>query len=240
VGNYLLDSFTTEIGGEVYVRSNGFLAMGAITGGEIRGSVTRPDSRAPSFYGKLGVDRKVNDNLRLRLTGSAYTTTASLNNTLHSGDRAGSRYYSVIGGGDWSGRLFGVGFRDNVTAFMINPFVKLEGLELFGTLEWIEGSGAGEPVDRSVNQYAAEAVYRFLENDKVFLGARYNVVDGEILTAGSDISVNRWQVSGGWFVTPNVLAKVEYMSQSYNDYPTDNLFHDGEINGFMIEGVIMF
>jgi hypothetical protein len=240
VGNYLLDSFTTEIGGEVYVRSNGFLAMGAITGGEIRGSVTRPDSRAPSFYGKLGVDRQVNDNLRLRLTGSAYTTTASLNNTLHSGDRAGSRYYSVIGGGDWSGRLFGVGFRDNVTAFMINPFVKLEGLELFGTLEWIEGSGAGEPVDRSVNQYAAEAVYRFLENDKVFLGARYNVVDGEILTAGSDISVNRWQVSGGWFVTPNVLAKVEYMSQSYNDYPTDNLFHDGEINGFMIEGVIMF
>ncbi len=155
------------------------------------------------------------------------------------GDRAGSRYYSAIGGGGWSGRLFGVGFRDNVTAFMINPFVKLGGLELFGTLEWIEGSGAREPTDRSVNQHAAEAIYRFLENERVFLGTRYNTVDGEILTAGSDISVNHWQISGGWFVTQNVLAKVGYMSQSYNDDPTDNLFHGGEISGLMIEGVII-
>jgi hypothetical protein len=106
VGNYLLDSFTTEIGGEMYVRSNGFLAMGAITGGEIRGSVENPDGRAPSFYGKLGVDRQINDNVRVRLTGSAYTTSESLNNTLHSGDRAGSRYYSVIGGGDCSASAF--------------------------------------------------------------------------------------------------------------------------------------
>jgi len=172
VGNYLLDSFTTEIGGEVYVRSpGGFLGMVGITGGEIRGSVERPDDRAPSFYGKLGVDRQVNDNVRLRLTGSAYTTSKSLNNTLHSGDRAGSRYYSVIGGGDWSGRLFGVGFRDNVTAFMINPFVQVQGLELFGTLEWVEGSGATEPQDRSVSQYAVEAIYRFLENDQLYVGA---------------------------------------------------------------------
>jgi hypothetical protein len=240
VGNYLLDAFTTEIGGEVYVRSNGLLAMGAITGGEIRGSVTNPDSRAPSFYGKLGVDRQVSSDVRLRLTGSAYTTTASLNNTLHSGDRAGSRYYSVIGGGDWSGRLFGVGFRDNVTAFMVNPFVQVRGLELFGTLEWIEGSGAQEPQDRSVTQYAVEGVYRFLEDDQLFVGARYNVVDGEILSRGSDARVDRWQISGGWFVTPNVLAKAEYVRQSYNDYPATSIFHDGAFDGFMIEGVIMF
>jgi hypothetical protein len=240
VGNYLLDSFTTEIGGEVYVQSNGFLAMGAITGGEIRGSVERPNDRAPSFYGKLGFDRQVNDDVRLRLTGSAYTTSASLNNTLHSGDRAGSRYYSVIGGGDWSGRLFGVGFRNSVTAFMINPFVQVQGLELFGTLEWIEGSGSSAAPTRSVSQYAAEAVYRFLENDQVFVGARYNVVDGEVLAAGSEVSVDRWQIGGGWFITPNVLAKVEYMRQTYDDYPSTSIFHEGEIDGFMIEGVIMF
>ena len=240
VGNYLLDSFTTEIGGEVYVRANGFLAMGAITGGEIRGSVERPDDRAPSFYGKLGVDRQVNDNVRVRLTGSAYTTSESLNNTLHSGDRAGSRYYSVIGGSDWSGRINGVGFRNSVTAFMINPFVKVQGLELFGTLEWIEGSGSSTQPDRSVNQYAAEAIYRFLADDQMFVGARHNVVDGELLAAGSDVSVDRWQISGGWFITPNVLAKVEYMTQSYNDYPSTSIFHEGEFSGFMIEGVIMF
>lgn len=240
VGNYILDAFTTEIGGEVYVRSNGFLAMGAITGGEIRGAVENPDGRAPSFYGKLGVDRTVSDDLRLRLTGSAYTTAKSLNNTLHSGDRAGSRYYSVMGGGDWSGRLFGVGFRDEVTSFMVNPFVQFKGLELFGTLEFIEGRGSSAVPKRSVNQYAVEGVYRFLNNDNLYLGARYNVVDGEIVSDTFDASVERWQVGAGWFVTSNVLAKVEYMRQTYTDFPSDNIFHEGEFDGFMVEGVIMF
>lgn len=240
VGNYLMDAFTTEIGGEVYVRSNGFLAMGAITGGEIRGAVERPDDRAPSFYGKLGFDRQVTPDVRVRLMGSAYTTVKSLNNTLHSGDRAGARYYSVIGGGDWSGRINGAGFRDNVTAFMLNPFVKVQGLELFGTLEWIEGSSANEPQDRSVNQYGVEAIYRFLADEQLFVGARYNVVDGELLASGSDVSVDRWQIGGGWFVTPNVLAKVEYVQQNYNDYPATSIFHEGEFSGLMIEGVIMF
>ncbi len=240
VGNYILDSFTTEIGGEVYVRSNGFLAMGAITGGEIRGSVENPDGRAPSFYGKLGVDRQINDNVRVRLTGSAYTTAKSLNNTLHSGDRAGSRYYSVMSGSDWSGRLFGVGFRDEVTSFMVNPFVQVGGLELFGVLEWVEGSAANEAENRNVAQYGGEAIYRFLDND-LFVGGRYNVVDGELLS-GSDleVSVDRWQISAGWFVTSNILAKVEYMQQNYNDYPAGSLFEDGQFDGFMIEGVIMF
>ena len=240
VGNYLLDGFTTEIGGEVYVRSNGFLGMVGITGGEIRGSVENPDGRAPSFYGKLGIDRQVNENVRVRLTGSAYTTSKSLNNTLHSGDRAGSRYYSVMSGSDWSGRIFGVGFRNEVTSFMVNPFVQVGGLELFGVLEWIEGSSANEPENRSVSQYGAEAVYRFLDND-LYVGGRYNVVDGEMLTGSNvETSVDRWQIGAGWFVTPNVLAKVEYMQQNYNDYPDASLFHEGEFSGFMIEGVIMF
>ena len=31
VGNYIMDAFTTEVGGEVYVRANGFLAMAGVT-----------------------------------------------------------------------------------------------------------------------------------------------------------------------------------------------------------------
>jgi hypothetical protein len=58
VGNYILDAFTTEIGGEVYVRSNGLMAMVGVTGGEIRGQVLRPDDRAPAYLGKLGFDRR--------------------------------------------------------------------------------------------------------------------------------------------------------------------------------------
>ena len=35
VGNYILDAFTTEIGAEVYLRSNGLIAMLGATGGEV-------------------------------------------------------------------------------------------------------------------------------------------------------------------------------------------------------------
>ena len=37
----------------------------------------------------------------------------------------------------FSGRV-NPNFRDNVMAFMLNPFIKLAGLELFGTLERID------------------------------------------------------------------------------------------------------
>jgi hypothetical protein len=77
VGNYIMDAFTTEVGAEVYVRSNGLMAMGAITGGEIKGNILNPDGRAPTFLGKLGFDRQLSPDLRVRLTGSAYTTEKS-------------------------------------------------------------------------------------------------------------------------------------------------------------------
>ena len=48
VGNPIMDAYTTEIGAEVYVRANGFLAMISPTGGEIHGQVTNPRSgRSP-------------------------------------------------------------------------------------------------------------------------------------------------------------------------------------------------
>ena len=44
VGNYIMDAFTTEVGGEVYLKTGNVVAMGAITGGEIRGTVVNPGS----------------------------------------------------------------------------------------------------------------------------------------------------------------------------------------------------
>ncbi len=237
VGNYIMDSFTTEIGGEIYVQSNGLLGMVGITGGEIKGSVLRPEDRAPSFYGKVGIDRQVSEDLRLRLTGSAYTTAKSLSNTLYGGDRAGSRYYDVMGLGFTSGRI-NPGFRDNVTSFMINPFVQFHGLELFGVVEFSEGSAHGEAIDRSFNQYAAEALYRFAPRDQLYVGARYNTVSGELAGPNGDVTVDRIQVGGGWFVTPNVLMKLEYVRQSYDGFATTDTCYDGKFNGLMIEGVV--
>src|SRR5687768_224269 len=69
VGNYIMDSFTTEIGGEAYLKTGPVFAMAAIMGGEIRGTVLTPGQRGPAFVGKIGFDRHMNDNLRVRLTG---------------------------------------------------------------------------------------------------------------------------------------------------------------------------
>src|SRR5687768_4043993 len=96
VGNYIMDAFTTEIGGEAYLKTGPVFAMGAITGGEIRGTVLSPGQRGPVFIGKLGVDRQVKKDLRVRLTGSMYRADKAMSNTLYGGDRAGSRYYWVM------------------------------------------------------------------------------------------------------------------------------------------------
>lgn len=247
VGNLIMDAFTTEIGAEVYYRNAaGVLAMVGLTGGEIQGSVLRPDDRAPSIYAKLGLDRQMNDDLRVRLTGSLYTTDKSLNNTLYGGDRAGSRYYFIMentsattAGNFTSGRI-NPGLRSKVTAMVLNPFVKYQGLEVFGTLERAEGRAANETEDRSWTQLAGEAIYRFYQNESLFVGARYNTVSGELAGSRADVSVDRFQIGGGWFLTPQMVMKAEYVSQKYNDFPTNDIRNGGKFNGFMVEGVISF
>lgn len=237
VGNYITDAFTTEVGAEVTFESNGFLAVGGF-GGALNPSVENPDDRAPSWHGKLGYDSQINDLIRVRLTGSAYYTISSNDGQLHSGDRAGSRYYSVVGGGDWSGRVR-VNYSDQVTAYMINPFVKVGGLELFGTIETIGGEAAGG--DRRANQYAGEAIYRFLDDD-LFFGVRYNYMEADQNVGGgwNRIESDRWQFGAGWYMTDNILVKGEYVTQSYNNYPDGTPQNGAEFDGLMIEGVVSF
>jgi hypothetical protein len=246
VGNHIMDAFTTEIGTEVYLRTRGLMAMAAVTGGEIKGQVTRPDDRAPSYIGKLGVDRQLSPDLRVRLTGSAYTTARSVNNTLYGGDRAGSRYYMVMENtlaseaAQFTSGHINPGFRSKVTAYQVNPFVKFGGLELFGVLEQAEGKAANEAAPRRWKQYAADAVYRFLPGEQLFVGGRYNTVNGALAGSGAEVSVDRVQLGAGWFVTPNVLLKGEYVTQKYNDFPLSDARSGGKFNGFMIEGVVAF
>jgi hypothetical protein len=253
VGNYIMDAFTTEIGAEVYVQHAGFLAMLAATGGEIQGSVLRPDDRAPSYYGKIGVDRQVTPDLRLRLTGSAYTTEKSLNNTLYGGDRAGSRYYFVMenttattAGNFTSGRI-NPALRSQITALQLNPFVKFHGLELFGVIEQATGGTAAEvagDISRTWNQYAVDAIFRFLPREQAYVGVRYNTVSGTMGAVGPnpahDVTIDRIQIGGGWFVTPNILAKLEYVNQGYDGFLSTDIRHGGRFNGLMLEGVVSF
>ena len=246
VGNYIMDAFTTEVGAEVYLRAKGFLAMAGVTGGESRGMTTNPDKRSASFLGKLGFDRQFNDAVRIRLTGSGYATAKSFSNTLFSGDRAGSRYYNVLentGATEareaWSGAIQ-PGFRNSIHSYVINPFIQVGGLELFGNLERAKGRAATETEDRTFTQYVGEAVYRFFPDERLFAAARYNTVKGQLAVGAPDVGVNRFQAGGGWFITPNVLTKLEFVTQKYLDFPTTDIRNGGQFKGFMVEGVVAF
>lgn len=246
VGNLIMDAFTTEIGGEVYFRKNGWLAMGGVTGGELHGQVTDPDQRAPSYLAKAGFDRQLTPDLRVRLTGSMYTTAKSVNNTLYSGDRAGSRYYDVLQNTQsdeqdeaWSGQIQ-PGFTSSVQAFVANPFVKFRGLELFGNIETARGAAATELVKRTWDQYDGDVVYRFLTRDRLYVAARYNTASGRLMNMPNDVSVDRVQLASGWFLTPGILAKVEYVTQKYRDFPASDIRSGGQFHGVMVEGAVGF
>jgi hypothetical protein len=248
VGNLVLESFTTEVGGELqYKPRNGFLATVAVTNGEIRGTTANPKERTATYIGKVGFDRTWRDGVRTRLTGSLYTTASSANNTLYSGDRAGSRYYFVVENtaateaAQFTSGRFNPGFRDKVEAVMINPFVQLGALELFGVIEQASGRAAGEARERDVSQVMGEAVLRGGPDRRFFGGARYTVVDAELAGATiTDVSIDRVQIGGGWFITPGVLAKVEWVAQRYRDFPTTDIRNGAKFRGVMIEGVVVF
>ena len=246
VGNYIMDAFTTEVGGEVYLKPGPFIAMAAITGGEIRGTVLTPGQRGPAFIGKAGFDKQFNDELRLRLTGSMYKTDKALSSTLYGGDRAGSRYYWVMENtaatenGNFTSGAINPGFRNKVTALQMNPFVKFRGAEVFGVFERARGKAITEAAEREFNQYAVDAVYRFLPKEAAYVGARFNRAEGNLAGIANEVGADRWQVSAGWFVIPGVLAKVEYVNQKYVGYPAANIRNGGRFKGFMAEGVVAF
>ena len=246
VGNYIMDAFTTEVGGEVYLRANGFLAMGGVTGGESRGMIASPQRRAPSFLTKIGYDKQFNDKFRFRLTGSEYATASSVSNTLFSGDRAGSRYYDVLQNTSstetaqaWSGAIQ-PGMSNSIHSYVINPFVQYGGLELFGNFERAKGRAATETANRTWKQNVGEVVYRFLPDQRLYVAARYNTVKGQLTVGTPDVSVKRSQIGGGWFLTPNLLTKIEYVNQKYLDFPTTDIRNGGKFKGFMVEGVVAF
>jgi len=255
VGNIILDAFDTQIGTEIVFQNKGWLGMVAVTSGENKGLVTPGpnqvndpnQNKAPAIYLKAGYDKQMNEDFRLRLTGSMYTTASSARNYLYDGDRAGSRYYLVMeniaastANPHYSGHFI-PGYNDQVTAIMINPFVKYKGLEFFGTFETANGRSHNEIDTRPVQQLAGELIYRFGGNEKVFVGGRYNKVTGTLAgAAAQEIDIDRIQIGAGWFLTPNILLKGEYVSQNYNGFPTANRFAGGTFNGFMLEAAVGF
>ncbi|MCF8224090.1 MAG: hypothetical protein K9J25_13220 [Bacteroidales bacterium] len=254
-GNYIMDAFTTAPALEYLYRNNGILAMAAVTTASLRpdlagysgytGQYTAYNvGKELGFYGKVGYDKQLSEDFRIRATASGYHTGNHHFGSLYYGDRAGSRYYLVmnrttgssadvdISSGHNSGR-WTPGFTDKVSSVMLNLFVRYSGLEFFGTYENASGTSAFGPQEFNFSQYAAEALYHFGNKDQFYAGARYNMVKND-----QDMSVSRIQAGAGWHLTDNILVKGEYVNQEYTgftDYGTSAGF-----KGVMIEAAVSF
>ncbi|MBK8699668.1 MAG: hypothetical protein IPN29_09010 [Saprospiraceae bacterium] len=268
VENNVMDQFTTEIGGEVYLYpTEGFMLMLGLTNGLIRNNIrdyslspvigtAKADSitaKSPSILLKAAYDKKVNDDLRFRLSASMYNNQSSPSITLYSGDRTGSGYFGVVEAAAWanstpdftSGR-FNPGYSNSLRAICINPFIKFKGLELFGTYETALGKTVNEKpdsydgTDRKTTQLAGELVYRFLANEQLFIGARYNSVTSRLNGYTSDVDITRTAIAAGWFPTKNLLLKGEYVTQKYEGFRGTDIRNGAKFNGITIEAIVGF
>jgi hypothetical protein len=245
VGNYIMDSFTTEPFAELAIMpENGFIGVFGLTNGDLNQSVKSPSSKeyGATMYAKLGFDKEVQDNLRLRLTAS-YAGSSSKDNGgyLFSGDRAGSRYYYVMvedgakdnfRSGRWIPR-----FKQH-KSYQINPFVKAGNLELYGAYEIVKDQSDAEG---SFKQIAGDVVYRFGTDNKLYIASRINKVTSNSSASADDQIVSRFNLTGGWFLTPNILAKLEIVNQTYTGAGFDGgLYDGGKFNGFVLETTISF
>jgi hypothetical protein len=140
----------------------------------------------------------------------------------------------------------------DMTSIMINPFIKAGGLEFFGVAEFISLSNLNRDREgdrtwtRNWTQLGAELLYRFGAEENFYIGGRYNTASGQLEGQENDkVTINRVNLGGGWFMTKNILTKLEYVSQTYNDFPSTGghgltRFDGGKFNGFMVEAVISF
>src|ERR1700722_651797 len=266
IENYIMDEFATEIGGELYYHNkSGLFAMGGVTNGELDPTAltsTKFDSATGqmnhyslAFHGKLGFDKQLSEDFRLRLTGSFYSVSSDNSNTLFGGDRTGSHYFYVMSNAavakgttlsnendynPFSGRL-NPGFSEAVNTYMANAFLKYKGLEFFGTYENAHGRAITEFTQRQATQYAVDGIYRFPANKENFwVGFRYNTVTAALQGLASNVTVQREAGSFGWFLTRNIMMKAEYVNQVYMGYPSNNILNGGKFNGVSMEASIAF
>jgi hypothetical protein len=266
VENYIMDEFSTELGGEIYYHTNsGLFAMAGVTDGELSETVIAPvkiDSATqqvnkfdPVFLGKIGFDKQLTKDFRFRITGSVYSVSSTNSSTLFGGDRTGSHYYNLMENQavasattlsdavdyNFTSGRFNPGFSEEVHSYMGNLFLKYKGLEFFGTVESANGRTISEKTTRNATQFAGDVIYRFPEGKENFwVGVRYNTVTAAILGNPTDVTINRTAGSFGWFMTKNIMMKAEYVSQSYNDYAPTNILNGGKFHGAVLEASIGF
>ncbi len=276
VGNNIMNSFITDMGIEIYYNRSGWVSMLGATNGNLNQSTQQvvyaagPNTNttvSPTILAKFGYDKQIDKDLRVRLTGSYYHNANLGNSNLYSSSRSGFGWWGVLNNNAYTNNsvavasnfnvnstpeaTFNPGYKNWATSLMINPFVKYKGLELFGTIELTSGGDkAGFDDKRTANQYAGDVIYRFGKSEQFYIAGKYNTVSGKLTNADAkEVTVDRVESSIGWFMTKNILAKLDYVNQNYKNYtqfignvPTGNAnnLYGGNFKGLVFEATISF
>jgi hypothetical protein len=164
---------------------------------------------------------------------------------MFTGNRSGERYAGVLGGGQAPGNVFPqAGEKFSATQLDVT-WDNGSPLKLYGHYGQtqdtdINGSLAGTPEEKW-NYYAADVKYMI--TPALYAAARYSAANTTQLNgADSDGSVTRMQVGGGFWLTRNLLMKVEYVQQQYSGFASGQVvnnniqaWRDPEFSGFVSE-----
>jgi hypothetical protein len=149
---------------------------------------------------------------------------------MFTGNRSGERYAGVLGGGQAPGNVFPqAGEKFSATQFDVtwetNLPVKFYGHYGITQDQDINGSAAGAP-EETWNYYAADVKYEI--TPALYAAARYSAATTSMLNGtASNGQVDRIQIGGGFWLTKNLLMKMEYVQQKYSGFAAGEIVNNG-------------
>ena len=142
---------------------------------------------------------------------------------------SGGTFAAVFGGGDNPGQILPQAGKD-VTAVQGDLTWNHWPCEVYSNVGWVQdsdinGPGAETPSERWI--YAtAEAVYHVTPS--LYLAGRYSYALGQSVGGvASNGWVDRAELGGGYWVTNNLLGKIEFVYEQYHGFSSA----DGVVNG---------
>ncbi|HYR28649.1 MAG TPA: hypothetical protein VEU30_09290 [Thermoanaerobaculia bacterium] len=164
---------------------------------------------------------------------------------MFTGNRSGERYAGVLGGGQAPGNVFPqAGEKFSAAQFDVT-FDNDSPIEVYAHYGMtqdtdINGNAAGTPKEKW-SYYAADVKYAI--TPALYAAARYsNASTAELAGSTSDGQVNRIQVGGGFWLTKNLLVKMEYVQQKYSGFAAGQVvnnniqaWRDPEFSGVISE-----
>ena len=229
VGNFVIDPNFVSVGVQAMSKPGRFGWVGAITNGTNTEDFST--GRGYGFNGKL----YAYPIKPLRLSGSLYRVnheeSVTGRATLFSGNRSGERYGAVLGGGQAPGDVLPntgkdmTAYQGDVTFDEAKIPVKLYAHYGITRDTDVNGPAPGTPEERW-SYYAAQAMYKF--SPATYAVARYSAANAnQISGVSSNGRVNRIQVGGGLWISRNMLAKVEYVTQKYSGFAIGVVLNNG-------------